>query len=434
MTHDRRALLRLASALAGGALLPPTGAWAGRGAPHDPFALGVASGSPAPDGCVLWTRIAPDALPTPQSTAAVRWELADDEKFARIVASGEAPAVPELGHAVHVELNGLRPDRWYFYRFTLGDAVSDTGRTRTLPAADVLAARLRFAFASCQRWEHGYYAAWRRLAQDQPDLVVFLGDYMYEYAMPKDAKVQLARSHPLRHALTLADFRDRYALHKSDPDLQACRDPMKGPGGSVKRATCPQVDDPGRTLLGTAQERWLAEGLAADARPDGPRWTIVAQQTLFSPRLYSADGSGTIPADCWDGYPAARQRLLDTLAAARPRNPVFIGGDLHQNFVCNVHTQAGRVDSPALATEFCGTSISSFSGTTQQRVDAWRARHNPHIVYANPEKRGYTLAELTPQGFATTLQGVDDALRADSVVSPLARFMVEDRRPVVQPA
>ncbi len=529
MTTDRRSLLRLAAAIAGGTVLAPTGAWAGRGAPDYPFALGVASGSPAPDGCVLWTRIAPASLPNPLATAAVRWELADDERFTRIVASGEAPAVPELGHAVHVEVNGLRPDRWYFYRFTLGDAVSDTGRTRTLPAADVLAQRLRFAFASCQRWEHGYYAAWRQLAADQPDLVVFLGDYIYEYAMPRESKVPLARNNPLKAALTLADFRDRYALHKSDPDLQAahrlcpwivtwddhevendyagmtgreppsqfpgiraaayqafyenmplrssalvrglaglgqpenavrvneryafgrlarfhvldmrqfrdlqaCRDPARGPGGSVKRATCPQLDDPARTLLGAEQEKWLAEGLAADAGAAGPRWTVIAQQTLFSPRLYAADGTGTVPADSWDGYPAARQRLMDSLAAARPRNPVFIGGDVHQNFVCNVHTRALELDSPVLATEFCGTSITSFSGTTQQRVDAWRGQHNPQIVYANPEKRGYVMAELTPQGFTTTLQGVEDALRADSAVSPLARFHVEDRKPLVQQA
>ncbi|MES2184989.1 MAG: alkaline phosphatase D family protein [Pseudomonadota bacterium] len=530
---DRRTLLQLATALAGGTLLTPSGAWAGRGASDDPFTLGVASGAPSEDGFVLWTRIAPAALPAPTASATVRWELADDAGFQRIVARGEATAAPALGHSVHVELRGLAPDRWFFYRFMLGDAVSGTGRTRTTPAASVLAQRLRFAFASCQRWEHGYYAAWRHLAAQDPDLVVFLGDYIYEYAMPQNSKVALARNNPLRHAVTLADYRDRYALHKSDPDLQAahracpwiftwddhevendyaglsgreppaeflqiraaayqafyenmplrssalvhglgglgqtdavrvaerygygrlarfhvldtrqfrdlqaCRDPAKGPGGTVKRTDCAALDDPARTLLGTAQEQWLDQGFAADGGhgsgggDSGPRWSIVAQQTLFSPRHYGENGTGPVPTDSWDGYPAARQRLLDSLAAHKPRNAVFIGGDVHQNFVCNVHTDANRTDTPALATEFCGTSVTSFSGTTQARVDAWVSR-NPQIVYANPEKRGYVLAELTPKGWTSTLQGVDDPLRADSAVSPLARFVVEDRQPVVQKA
>jgi hypothetical protein len=121
---------------------------------------------------------------------------------------------------VHVQVNGLAAGRSYFYRFMQGDATSTTGRCCTAPAPGATVQRLRLAFASCQRWEHGHYAAWRSVVQDQPDLVLFLGDYIYEYAQP--AKTEgLARPQPLRTARTLQDYRDRYALHKSDPLLQA---------------------------------------------------------------------------------------------------------------------------------------------------------------------------------------------------------------------
>jgi alkaline phosphatase D len=112
---------------------------------------------------------------------------------------------------------GLQADRWYFYRFAVGDAVSATGRTRTFPAPDAVVARLRLAYASCQRWEHGYYSAWRHMHAENLDLVLFLGDYIYEYPNGPGR----ARAHRRLGALTLDDYRQRYALHKSDTDLQA---------------------------------------------------------------------------------------------------------------------------------------------------------------------------------------------------------------------
>ena len=518
---DRRHLIRHALAASSGALLLPH-AWAGQGAAADPFALGVASGVPHPAGMTLWTRIAPGALPSPVSEAAVRWEVADDAAFGQVVASGRAAAVPALGHSVHVEVQGLRADRWYFYRFMLGDAVSDTGRTRTAPPEDALPARLRFAYASCQRWENGHYAAWRDVVAQAPDLVVFLGDYIYENAMSRQPVLPPVRSHALRHAVSLADYRDRYALHKSDPSLraahracpwivtwddhevendyaggvgraspqdfiaqraaayqayyenmplppaamvrglaglgaadalrvhqrhafgrlarfhlldtrqfrdpQACRDPASGnlPRSSLRPAECPALEAPDRTLLGAAQEAWLDQGLAEDAHDGRTRWTILAQQTLFSPRHYGGP-QAPVATDPWDGYPAARQRLLDAIAARAPRNTVFVGGDIHQNFVCDLH--AGAIDTtPVLATEFCGTSISSPSGATPERLAAL-LQHNPQVVFANSEKRGWGLVELTPTGWQTTLRAVDDVADPASTVATLAQFSVEDRRP-----
>lgn len=220
LVTDRRDLLRLATAAAAFAWLP-RGTSAQVRWTHAPFALGVASGAPAADSIVLWTRLAPEhgGLPNGgRDPLPVRWELAEDEAFTRIVRQGETLALPQLGHSVHVEADGLQPNRSWYYRFHSGDATSPTGRTRTLPAADARADRLRVAYASCQRWEHGRYAAWRHMREDAPDLVLFLGDYIYEY--PNAAAA--IRSFPtLGWVRTLQEYRDRYALHRSDPDLQA---------------------------------------------------------------------------------------------------------------------------------------------------------------------------------------------------------------------
>lgn len=186
----------------------------------NPFALGVASGSPTHNAVVLWTRLqqpeAGGASRLGTQAIAVRWEVAHDEAFTRIVQSGQSLAMPELGHSVHVEVAGLASDRWYHYRFMLGDAVSATGRTRTFVAPGAKASRLRIAYASCQHWEHGYYSAYRHMQDEQLDAVVFLGDYIYEYGGSSKA----VRPAPARNAITLDDYRSFYALYKSDPDLQ----------------------------------------------------------------------------------------------------------------------------------------------------------------------------------------------------------------------
>ncbi|HET6423611.1 MAG TPA: PhoD-like phosphatase N-terminal domain-containing protein, partial [Planctomycetaceae bacterium] len=150
----------------------------------NPFSLGVASGDPEPRSVVLWTRLAPKPLDpdggmSPEPVA-VKWEVASDEGMKDIVAKGTATAMPQLGHSVHVVAEGLQPDRWYFYRFLAGDAVSPVGRTRTFPAANILAEKLRFGVASCQNYEQGLFTAYAQMARDDLDLVFHLGDYIYE--------------------------------------------------------------------------------------------------------------------------------------------------------------------------------------------------------------------------------------------------------------
>ncbi|GLZ01501.1 alkaline phosphatase D family protein [Actinoplanes sp. NBRC 103695] len=194
----------------------------------DPFTLGVASGDPEPDGVVLWTRLAVAPLAEdglggmPARPIKVEWELAADERFRRIVQRGEATATPAKAHSVHVVLNGLAPGREFFYRFKADGYVSPVGRTRTAPPLYALPAALRMSFASCSQYEHGYFTAYRHLAADEPQLILHLGDYQYEY----EAGVYTIpggnpRDHQGPETVTLANYRQRHAQYKTDPDLQA---------------------------------------------------------------------------------------------------------------------------------------------------------------------------------------------------------------------
>ena len=187
----------------------------------DPFTLGVASGSPSADGFVLWTRLmaAPGGAPLPDLPIEVRWELALDQGFRRMVQSGSTLAEPAYAHSVHVEVRGMGVRgavARYWYRFQTGGAISPIGRTNTMAPRDS-AAPLRLALTSCQHWEHGYFAAHRHLAADDLDLVVFVGDYIYEHGIGQNRP----RLHNSPACHTLADYRARYAQYHSDPDLQA---------------------------------------------------------------------------------------------------------------------------------------------------------------------------------------------------------------------
>ncbi|MFI8516699.1 alkaline phosphatase D family protein [Streptomyces sp. NPDC085481] len=198
---------------------------------ENPFTLGVASGDPLPGSVLLWTRLAPrpyessGGLPT-GNRVAVRWELAHDERFTRGLRRGTVDAHPEFAHTVHVEVEHLAPGRVYFYRFRVGAWTSPVGRTRTAPAPGARNSALRLAAVSCQAYPDGYFTAHRHLAREDLDVVFHLGDYIYEY--PVDSSGGNRRYKPgtlpdvLGHeTLTLDDYRFRYALYKSDPDLMA---------------------------------------------------------------------------------------------------------------------------------------------------------------------------------------------------------------------
>ena len=191
--------------------------------PADPFTLGVASGEPSVDGVVIWTRLAPTPLADdglggmPDRVVDVEWEVAVDDRFTGVLQRGIATTAAQLGHSVHVELTGLRSGADYFYRFRTAGYVSPAGRTRTAAAPGSLAP-MTMCVASCSNYEQGWFTAYRRLADDHPDLVLHLGDYQYEYAAGKTGDV---RRHVGPEAVTLANYRQRYAQYKTDPDLQA---------------------------------------------------------------------------------------------------------------------------------------------------------------------------------------------------------------------
>jgi alkaline phosphatase D len=193
-----------------------------------PFSLGVASGDPAPDGFVIWTRIAPKPLERgsgmPKRPVEVGWTIATDQRMRQVVQKGTTIAHPELGHAVHVEIGGLEAQRDYFYQFTVGAERSRIGRARTLPAVGAPVAQVKFGLAGCQRYEDGYFTAFKEIAAEQFDFVFHYGDYIYEYRFlrPGERALPVIRMMPGEpdEIYTLDDYRHRYAIYKSDPDLQ----------------------------------------------------------------------------------------------------------------------------------------------------------------------------------------------------------------------
>ncbi|UVI27747.1 alkaline phosphatase D family protein [Paenibacillus spongiae] len=188
-----------------------------------PFTLGVASGDPWPESVVLWTRLAPDPLNgggMPGSDVPVKWEMATDDKFRKVAHQGTGYARAQLGHSVHVEVNGLEPNQVYYYRFKAGKEISPIGRTKTLPAYGAHVEKMSFAFASCQNYPTGYFTPYRHMVSEDLDLVFHLGDYIYEGPGPKP-ETPSPRYHNGPEIFTLDDYRNRYALYKSDSDLQA---------------------------------------------------------------------------------------------------------------------------------------------------------------------------------------------------------------------
>ena len=235
---DRRAFLKAAGGTVAGAAtlsaldlaaLPaiPAAAAPARAAqpplPAPPFTLGVASGDPVPDGVVLWTRLAPDPLVPgggmPPQQLRVEWQVAADERFRHVVRRGATNARPEDAHSVHVTLHGLRPDTGYWYRFRAAGETSPVGRTRTAPPAHSRPRHLRFATASCQQWQDGFYTAHRALSEEDVAFVAFLGDYIYE---SRPSATALRSHNGTGEPITLDDYRARHALYRTDADLQAC--------------------------------------------------------------------------------------------------------------------------------------------------------------------------------------------------------------------
>ena len=517
----RRNFLQAAGSLAGTALAPTLVGCAASGPSwsKDPFSLGIASGDPRPDGFVLWTRLAPEPLSADPATpggmsgaaAPVAFEIAADPAMRTILRSGMVLADPDFAWSVHLEITGLAPGRPYWYRFASGSAQSAIGKTMTAPAADATLAKMRFGFVSCANYELGYFSAYRHLAEEQPDLAVFLGDYIYEFVGRRPG----VRKHSDGVTATdLRTYRNRYAQYRTDPDLQllhaqvpalmtwddhevqndyaddlsetfddpakfllrraaayrafyehmpvrpslsrpdgpnmrvfdrfgfgdliefsvldgrqyrsrqACyRPPNFGGGHQETNVNCPERLDPARSMLGTGQERWLFDGLARSKA----RWNIIAQDVLMAEmRERQPDGSIGYWTDDWNGYPASRERLLRHIHDAKVQNAVVIGGDSHAFWANELKLDFADPRSPIVATEFVGTSITSF-GPPYDTFMSWMP-DNPHIKFFESRRRGYVLVEVTPERLNVAMRVVSDATDPKATLATLRSYVVENGR------
>ncbi|WP_129663671.1 alkaline phosphatase D family protein, partial [Phytoactinopolyspora endophytica] len=453
-----------------------------------PFTLGVASGDPDHTSVVLWTRLAPDpgnGGGMPDRDVPVRWEVALDENFRHVMRRGEATARPGDAHSVHAIADRLAPNRWYWYRFEAEGVRSRVGRTRTLPTPGSNPDTLRFAVASCQNWVGGPYPAYRDMAEHDLDLVLHLGDYIYEtqngsldefrrlhslYKTSPDLREAHARfpfvttwdDHEVLNNWSRDDDRSPDGLPFTDrrangfqayyehlpmrtmpdgPDYpiyrgfrwgrlaefsvldtrqyrddQACGDGMNKP-------PCDDVYDEDRTMTGPEQERWLIDRL----RESKARWNVLAQQTILASFDYDVGPGLAYNLDQWDGYPAARQRLLDAIVEHEPSNPVVLSGDWHSHWVNDILADFSDPSSAVLASEFVGTSISSGIGwddAVRQGLPA-----NPHVKFYNGSYRGYVHCEVTPERWQTTLRIVTDPRSASSPAYTIASYEVRDGEP-----
>ncbi|MBK9166401.1 MAG: alkaline phosphatase D family protein [Bryobacterales bacterium] len=477
----------------------------------NPFTLGVASGDPLPDGVVLWTRLAPkpsEGGGMPPEDVEVRWQVASDDKMANIVQQGKATAPANLAHAVHVEVDGLEPGRWYFYRFIAGSEESPIGRTRTAAAANHDLDRLSFAFASCQHYEY-LYTSFQHMADEDLDLVIHLGDYIYEGGPRPDPS--RPRDHGTPQIVSLSDYRNRYALYRSDPllrevharfpwvvtwddhevdnnyanDIPEDDQPREAflerranayqayyehlplrrtslPTGSKMllyrrlaygnlaefsvldtrqyrtdqpcddgtKPPCPAMLDPNATMMGPEQEQWLVDGLNRSTAC----WNVLAQQVMMAKVDRMPGPDVAHPMDQWAGYEVARNRLLAYLGERRIANPVVLTGDIHSNWVADLHVDFSNPKSLKVGTEFVATSISS-SGDGSDTVPTVAAYlpENPHVKFFNSQ-RGYVRCVVTPDQWRSDYRVVEYVTKPGSPIATRASFVVENGRPGAVPA
>ena len=268
----------------------------------DPFQLGVASGDPLADRVILWTRLTPTPLTPglagmPDDKVDVIWQVATDERFGKVVTQGVATADPADAHAVHVDADGLHPASDYFYRFTVGEWTSPVGRTRTAAAPGEPLDKLALGIVTCQFFGGGRYGAYRNLLDEDVDLVVHLGDYIYELPIARTDQKVLPEAIPV----TLEDYRLRYASYRSDTDLQAAhaRYPFmcmwddhevqnNYAGDHLQSPDVPAEEV--RQLKAAAYRAYWEHLPLRLSRPDGPEMTLYRDATFGDlARLYLLD-------------------------------------------------------------------------------------------------------------------------------------------------
>jgi alkaline phosphatase D len=488
----------------------------------DPFSLGVASGAPRADGFVLWTRLAPEPLSVNPETpggmrggdVTVAYEIATDPAMRVVVRRGEVAAEQAFAYSVHLDVRGLQPSRPYWYRFMSGDASSRIGRAATLPAPGAALDRLRFGFVSCSNYEHGYFSGYRHLADENPEFVLYLGDYIYETI--EERRPIVRRHSDGIEAATLPTYRNRYAQYRLDQDLQRLhaeapalvtwddhevqndyadqwsqwfveparfllqraaayqafyehmpvRPILSQPNGPIMRvydrftfgdlieismldgrqyrsreacyappnkggmhletdASCPERREAGRSMMGFGQEAWLYAGFAHSKA----QWNLIAQDVLMAQYHVKQSDAFAFSTDDWDGYPANRARLLMRIQDTHVSNPVVVGGDIHSFFANDLKLDFDDPGSPVVATEFVGTSISSYGPPYD--VIAQALPDNPHVHFFESRQRGYVCVDLERAQMQARMRIVSDVKDPKADISTLRTFAVEGGRPGV---
>ncbi|WP_026875583.1 alkaline phosphatase D family protein [Jiangella gansuensis] len=318
--------------------------------PGNPFTLGVASGDPGPGSVVLWTRLAVDPFAQdglggmPNATYPVQYQVATDERFANVVKAGTVFASPELGYSVHPEVHGLQPGRHYWYRFRFRNLLSPVGRTRTAPAPGTMPDSFSFAVASCQSYHGGHYTAFQRMAEEDLDLVLHLGDYIYEesYGFSTDHDGNPIPDYMLGECFDLTAYRLQYSLYKSDRHLQAAHaacawittfDDHEVEDGWMADASKPDTEpdqDPAvfrQRKAAAFQAMYENLPLRHNQMPAGPDIRVhrripygdLADFTMLDTRQYRSERDGRLDPDSTMLGGKQREWLLDGFAASRAR-------------------------------------------------------------------------------------------------------------------
>ncbi len=471
------------------------------------FQHGIASGDPRPKKVIIWTRVTPTPASKPGSgkgpTIDVRWQVAKDKRFRKVVKRGSFTTSAARDHTVKLDVSGLKPATWYFYRFTFDGAHSPVGTTRTAPRARSTPRNLRFGVVSCANLQAGWFSAYRGVAaRNDLHAVLHLGDYLYEYAPGQygmgQGNVDIRKHDPAREMVSLSDYRRRHAQYKTDPDLQAAHakypwivtwddhevtndqydtgaeNHNAGEGNYLRRrarahraydewmpvqlnnttklgdgdrlyrrlkfgqlaeismldlrtyrseqvstpAIDPAVSDPDRTITGAKQLRWLKKSLQRRKA----LWKVIGNPVMITPVTFGSlpgdlldpinDVTGLLPedgapynVDQWDGYTADRKEVFTFIKDHNVENALFITGDIHSGWACELPYDAGSYPlSGSAGVEFVCSSVTSNNlkditgtpaGTTSRLVETAIMAANPYIKYLNFDDHGFSVLDLT---------------------------------------
>ena len=438
--------------------------------PDDPvFGHGVASGDPMPDRVILWTRAAG------ASTVSGRWEMSKDATFGTIASSGTFSTDATKDWTVKIDVAGLEPGTTYFYRFTALGRTSSIGRTRTAPQD---ASQLRFAVVSCASVPHGYFHAYKAIAQRADvDAVVHLGDYIYEYADGDYGKIR--ESEPAHALKTLDDYRARYAQYRRDPDLQEChrqhpfiniwddheyadnayRDGVTGDNKDIapwpeQTAAAAQAyaewipireQESDRKIWRALSYGGLVDLFLLDTRiwgrdmqiaqtdpalPDPKRQILGAdQEAWLASGLKSSKAKWKLVAqqvmmaavpswfrdDGWDEYPAARDRFYDMIEQGGVADVIVLTGDVHSSWANELSRTPG---ARPLAVELITPAISAPGTDTRSAADT--TKDAPFIRFVDLFHNGFMLLSVDAARAHAAWYHVENVEKEDGGTTHLA--------------